>query len=168
MEKNTRKEKQILKFYKPSAWVVERFFKVCGGGEITKEYFISKDKVMGIPRTFNKKFYMKLGDFKIVRRPRLSFYCIVFNKNYAVKGEEFFRAMRVLRRRKYITLGVYKVRKELPELLVVSSRGEHIVIAPYTLNTSFNYYPNVRIEDLVDKVPEEFKIWKVMKNLEKS
>ena len=161
MEKDTQKEVT----YSPSKEFVKRFLEKTKG-EITEAYFISRDREIGIPRFFNERHYLELGTVKIVRRPREKDSIIVLAKEYGVEAKDFFLAMYLLRRRKYITLGVYLDRPEtLPELFVASSRGEHIFIAPNFLLSP--YYPTIKIEDLIEEVPESLKVWQLMRNLKK-
>jgi len=164
MEKDTRQRKRKVTYH-PSKWFVKRFLEKTKG-EITETYFLSHNGAIGIPRYFNRRYYVKLGTVKIVRRPRKKDCIIVFAKEYGVQAKDLFQAMYLLRRRKYITLGVYLDRPErLPELFVASSRGEHIFIAP-TIYLAY-YYPSVKIEDLIEEVPESLKTWQLMKNLKK-
>ena len=160
MEKDTQKEVT----YSPSKEFVKRFLEKTKG-EITDTYYLNHNGVIGIPRYFNRRHYVKLGTVKIVRRPREKECIIVFAKGYGVQAKDLFQAMYLLRRRKYITLGVYLDGPErLPELFVASSRGEHIFIAPNFLSP---YYPTIKIEDLIEEVPESLKVWQLMRNLKK-
>ena len=160
MEKNTKRKKVT---YYPSRWFVKRFLDKTRG-EITEKYFLSKNGAIGIPRFFNKRYYLKLGKVKIVRRPREKDCIILLAKEYGIQAKDLFLAMHLLRRRKYIILGVYLDRPEkLPELFVASSRGEHIFIAP-TVYLAY-YYPHVKIEDMIEEVPESLRTWQLMKNL---
>jgi len=162
MEKDTEEEVT----YTPSKWLIKRWREICGEEE-NEKYYLDKTHVLGIPKSFNKRHYLKLGDVKIVNRPREKEATILLAKKYGVGASELFLAMYILRRRKYVTLGVYLERpKNLAELFVVSSRGEYIVIAP-TIYPVY-YWPCIKIEEIVEKVPKTLRVWQMMRNLERS
>jgi len=159
MEKNTKRKVD----YTPSQWFIERWKKICGEEE-SDRYYLNKGATIGIPKFFRRKYYLKFGKIKILWRPRKKDAVIVLGKDYGISARDFFLAMRVLRRRKYITIGVYTDRPEkLPELFVISSRRQYIFLAP-TIYLGY-YYPLIDLDDLVEEVPEGLKTWRLMRNL---
>jgi len=143
--------------YIPSPWIISRWKRYISNRE-TREFYLNYECTMGIPKGFNKKYYEELGTVKMKIPKNAS--AIKFPFNCSFDTHLIRKALWVLRRRKIVTLGVFRPkwkRDEMSVVLSLSSRGEYVFIAPI-----LGYAPpySVHIKDVIEgKVPEKLAVY---------
>jgi len=146
---------------------LKRFHKTVGKWERPYPYcYLSADATLGVFKVFKKEHYVDLGDYKLkVPLSSLSpFKNIEIYFGRGIRGRRFRAALYILRRRKYFSLGVYKLyylRK--PDWAFVLSNGEDkILVAPVLTDTRWNILP---LDNIVEKIDEKLKTFRLLAKL---
>lgn len=125
-------------------------------------FYVSQDNVIGLCKKFERRRYTEFGTFKF--KVPVKRWNIQILKNLFVHGNHLVRAMRVFRRRRIVTLGIYHFRKGT--VLVIREGDQYILIAPFSPCSPPRWVKIRRLSELVKEVPESYNVMDVMSRLD--
>lgn len=147
--------------------LLKRFYQTVGKYDRPYPYcHLSADATLGVFKIFKKEHYVPLGDYKLkVPLSKIPFLAnIEIYKYRGIRGRRLRAALYILRRRKYFSLGVYKLYYlNKPDWAFVLSNGENkILVAPVVTDSRWNLLP---LDKIVEKVDEKLKTFRLLVKL---
>jgi len=142
----------MVRIRKPTKEEIKRFREIFGGHSATKYFYLSSNEVVGLLRTKPKNPIIDLGEVKI-RSPRYSPRRIFsFSKDYGLGWRllYIYQALRFLRRRKRIRMGILRL-KSLNALLL-QRNGLSVIIAPIVRPSPLKTYYDDFFEEITPQI----------------
>jgi len=153
----------MVRIRKPTQEEVKRFREIFGGHSATKYYYLSSNEVVGLLRIKPKNPIIDLGEVKI-RSPRYSPRRIFsFSKDYGLGWRllYIYQALRFLKRRKKVRLGILKL-KSLDTLLL-QRNGLSVIIAPIVRPSPLKTYYDDFFEEITPQTKCYLTYHKILK-----
>jgi len=157
-----------MRVRKPTQEEVKRFREIFGGHSDTKYYYLSRNGVVGLLKTKPKDPIIDLGEAKI-KSPRYPPRRIFsFSKDYGLGWRllYIYQALRFLRRRKKVRLGILKLKSS--DALLLQRNGLSVIIAPIVRPPPLKTYYDDFLEEITPQIKCYLTYQKIFKEGEES
>jgi len=130
---------------------LRRFEKLEESDRTTPEFILSADATLGVPRLSDSESrFFSFGRLKIKKRVKRG--ALMLTNTIWVDVGRVYRAMRILRRRKRVELGLFQLDRAL---LPATRDGEHIIVIAPLYHTDWTQKEAIPLEDFVERYPEK-------------